>query len=149
MPTLAVIRSFLASGETLEFTVSGGSMGRTLPPGSLVRVAARPPRLGELVLYDYGLGAAVHRAVWRRRDRVYQMGDAQRGGTWLTPGQILGTVTDSRRPGEAWRKEGRLPRAWRLLRGWRRLALRRLRRGGGNPASAGNPDSTGTQGGTN
>ncbi len=127
MPSLAVIRTFLASGETLEFTVSGNSMGSMLPPGSLVRVTARPPRLGELVLYDYGQGAAVHRAVFRRRGRIYQMGDAERAGSWLTPEQLLGTALERRRPGAPWGRENLMTRGMQLLRSWRKLALRRWR----------------------
>lgn len=127
MPTLAVIRSFLAGGETLEFTVSGSSMGRTLPPGSLVRVTARRPRLGEWLLYDYGEGAAVHRAVFLRGGMIYQMGDAERAGTWLAPELVLGTAVAGRLPGGAWGAESRIAREFRLLGSWRKLALRRWR----------------------
>jgi len=134
MPSLAVIRSFLAGGETLEFTVSGGSMGAALPPGSLVRVTARPPRLGEWVLYDYGEGAAVHRMVFRRRGRVYQMGDAERAGSWLSPEQLLGTAVAGRRPGAPWETESLMARGFWLLSSWRKLALRRWR--GKSPPAA-------------
>ena len=127
MPSLAVIRTFLASGETLEFTVSGSSMGKTLPSGSLVRVTARRPRLGEWVLYDYGEGAAVHRAVFLRGGLIYQMGDAERAGSWLSPEQTLGTAVAGRRPGAPWGAETLMVRGFRLLQGWRKLALRRLR----------------------
>jgi hypothetical protein len=105
-------------------------MGATLPPGSLVRVTARPPRLGELVLYDYGQGAAVHRAVFRRRGLIYQMGDAERAGSWLAPEQLLGTALQRRRPGAPWGAESLLTRGIQLLRGWRKLAVRRWRGAG-------------------
>jgi hypothetical protein len=148
MPSLAVIRTFLASGETLEFTVSGSSMGKTLPPGSLVRVTARQPRLGEWVLYDSGGGAAIHRAVFLRGNLVYQMGDAERAGSWLSPQQTLGTAVAARRPDAPWGTESRMARGFQLLRSWRKLALRRLR--GKKPpedppaaAPADAPDSSG------
>lgn len=127
MPSLAVIRGFLADGVALELTVSGTSMGKTLPPGSLVRVTARRPRLGEWVLYDYGQGVAVHRAVFLRGGMIYQMGDAERAGTWLSPQQILGTAVAGRLPGGTWGAESRMARGFRLLSSWRKLTLRRWR----------------------
>jgi hypothetical protein len=142
MPSLDVIRTFLAGGETLEFTVSGDSMGSTLPPGSLVRVTLRAPRVGDLVLYDYGHGAAVHRAVFRRRDMIYQMGDAERAGSWLAPRQLLGTAIERRRPGSPWGRESLFTRSFQLLRSWRKLARRRWR--GARPPAP--PAATATEG---
>ncbi len=128
MPTLAQLREFLQDGEPLEFTVTGGSMGATLPPGSRVRVRAGPPRLGGLAFYDCGDGAAVHRIVWRRGPLRYQLGDAEPGGTWLPPEAILGAVVARRLPRGEWGREPLLARAAALLRAWKKLLRRRLAR---------------------
>lgn len=123
----AALREFLAAGEALEFTVSGGSMGTPLPAGAMVRVKGRLPRLGELALYDCGEGPAVHRIVWRRGALRYQIGDAERGGTWLTPEKILGTVETRRLPGETdWKNESAPLRLFRLLRALGKLFMRKL-----------------------
>jgi hypothetical protein len=127
----AALREFLAAGEALEFTVTGGSMGRALPAGSIVRVHGRPPRLGELALYDCGDGSAVHRIVWRRRELRYQIGDAEPGGTWLAPEKILGTVGARKLPGAPdWTRESRPLRLLRLLRALGKLLLRKFRGAG-------------------
>lgn len=124
----AALREFLAAGEALEFTVTGGSMGDALPAGTIVRVSGRLPGVGELALYDCGDGSAVHRIVWRRGDLRYQLGDAEAGGTWLTPEKILGTVSARKLPGEAdWKMEPAVQRVLRLLRALTKLVLRKLR----------------------
>ena len=126
----AALREFLAAGEALEFTVTGGSMGSALPAGTIVRVCGRLPRVGELALYDCGDGAAVHRIVWRRGELRYQLGDAETGGTWLAPEKILGTVGARKMPGEMnWKNESTAVRLVRLLRALGKLWLRRLRGG--------------------
>jgi len=124
----AALREFLAAGEALEFTVTGGSMGKALPAGTIVRVQGRPPRVGELALYDCGDGTAVHRIVWRRGESRYQLGDAEAGGTWLKPEKILGTVSERKLPGATdWAKESAPLRFVRLARAWTKLVLRKLR----------------------
>ena len=126
----AALREFLAAGEALEFTVTGGSMGSALPAGTIVRVHGRLPRVGELALYDCGDGSAVHRIVWRRGELRYQLGDAEAGGTWLTPEKILGTGGARKLPGEAhWSNESAPLRFFRLLRAWGKLLMRKLHSG--------------------
>lgn len=126
----AALREFLAAGEALEFTVTGGSMGSALPAGTIVRIEGRPPRVGELALYDCGDGSAVHRIVWRRGELRYQLGDAEAGGTWLAPEKILGTVEARKLPGEAhWANESTTLRLFRLLRGLGKLLMRKLHSG--------------------
>lgn len=129
MPTPAQLRAFLEGGETLEFTVTGVSMGSTLPPGTLVRVTGRAPRVGEWALYDCGDGAAVHRIVWARDGRMYQLGDAEPAGTWIGPAELLGTAEQRRLPGRAWAREPAAARALALLRAWGRLLARKIRGG--------------------
>jgi len=129
VPTPAQLRAFLQGGETLEFTVTGNSMGAALPPGTLVRVTGRAPRLGEWALYDCGDGAAVHRIVWVRGERRYQLGDAEPAGTWITPAELLGTAEQRQLPGRAWAREPVRARALALLRAWVKLLVRKVRGG--------------------
>jgi hypothetical protein len=98
---LAVAGRLRGPSRTLESTVQGTSMGRTLPPGSRIRIdlAERAAYdVGEVVAFLAGSQLIVHRVVARRRrgpgQYLLTLGDAA-----LVPdapvvhGHVLGTVT--------------------------------------------------------
>lgn len=65
---LAVASSLRGSGRVLESVVQGMSMGRTLAPGSTIRIelAERPSyRVGDVVAFLTGSRLIVHRLVYR------------------------------------------------------------------------------------
>jgi hypothetical protein len=94
-----VLRELLDGFGTVQLTVTGDCMEPRLPEGGTVRLvarAARPPRLGDVVLVRHPSGVRLHRLVWgpplaRRRWRT--KGD--RSLLWdpvVGPEDVLATV---------------------------------------------------------
>jgi hypothetical protein len=127
---LAVAAHLRGADRVLESTVEGMSMGRTLPPGSRIRIALAPPRayhVGEVIAFVAGGQVVVHRVVHRGRARGGRGYLLTRGDAPLAPDEpvaedaILGVVTGVDRDGQ-WVPPG--PRPWQTQRA--RLARRLL-----------------------
>jgi hypothetical protein len=104
----AVLRDSLDAFPYVRLRVSGDCMSPTLRPGDLVHVAgvaARAPRLRDVVLVWGPAGPLLHRLVWgpplaRGRWRT----KADRAPLWdaaVAPGQVLGTIIAVDREGSA------------------------------------------------
>jgi hypothetical protein len=66
---LGLVESYRARGRTSWLEATGGSMGRSIPPGSrlLVEFGSLPERRGEVVVFRRGDGLVAHRVVRRLR----------------------------------------------------------------------------------
>jgi hypothetical protein len=92
----ALVRGCLATFAEVRFAVTGGCMRPVLAPGDVVRLAARSPALGDVVLVRLADGLRLHRLV----------PGPPRGGSWtrtkadqapaydppFAAGALLGTV---------------------------------------------------------
>jgi hypothetical protein len=116
---VALLRTALAAGP-LELVAQGLSMRPALCPGDRVRLEARAPRRGEIVLAVAGKRLVLHR-VLRRRGQVWLLrGDARRWPDgWIQGGDILGVATARAGTGghaRGWRRlDGAMARAYGLL----------------------------------
>jgi hypothetical protein len=116
---VALLRTALAAGP-LELVAQGLSMRPALRPGDRVRLEARVPRRGEIVLAVAGRRLVLHR-VLRRRGEVWLLrGDARRcPDGWIPGSDILGVATAraataGRAPG--WKRlDGGMARAYGLF----------------------------------
>jgi signal peptidase I len=115
---LTVASRLRAPDRTIESTVLGMSMGRTIPAGSRIRIDLGPPRRyapGEVIAFVAGEHVVVHRVVRRARrgPREYML---TRGDAALAPDppigadRVLGAVTAIHQDGQ-WTSVAR--RAWR------------------------------------
>ena len=100
--TLAVADSLRGPGRCIESTVSGSSMGTSLPPGSRIRialVAPSPRAAGEDVAYLAGNQVVVHRVLHCGRAGAARKYLIAFGDATLVPdppvelGHVLGPVT--------------------------------------------------------
>lgn len=135
---LPLLRDTIVRDGEIRWHVEGASMLPTLPPGTEIVVVplARPPRLGEILLFMEGEHLVVHRLVRRLGDLLVTQGDGR-----LTPDrplrreQLVGRVVAANLgPQRHW--PGRLESLGRsywllryqLLRLQRRVARERRRR---------------------
>jgi len=125
--TQAVADSLRGPGRCLESTVSGFSMGASLPPGSRIRIALLPTsrhEAGELIAYLFGDHVIVHRVLHCGRAGAARDYLVARGDATLVPDppielkQVLGPVTGVWSAGGWVPPEGPSPRRLpaRLLR---------------------------------
>ena len=100
--TLAVADSLRGPGRCIESTVSGFSMGVSLPPGSRIRIALLPSSghaAGEVVAYLAGNQVIVHRVLHCGRAGAARNHLIARGDATLVPdppvefNHVLGPVT--------------------------------------------------------
>jgi hypothetical protein len=119
---LAVASRLRGPDRTLESTVEGMSMGRTLPPGSRIRIALADRQgydVGEVVAFLAGGQVVVHRVVHRGRAGRARGYVLTRGDAPLAPDapvaeeSILGPVTGVQRDGLWVPVDGR---PWQTLR---------------------------------
>lgn len=106
-------------GGEIESRVSGRSMGRTLPPGTEVRIRWAPGsacRDGDLIAFVAGRQLVTHRVVGRghsaaRRQFLITRGD----GTWLcdppVAEELVVGVVREWRDGARWRPAAEIPAA--------------------------------------
>ena len=128
-----LVRTALAAGP-LELVAQGLSMRPALRPGDRVRLEARLPRRGEIVLAIVGKRLVLHRVLRRRGEAWLLRGDARRcADGWISAGDILGVATARARTGEpapAWRRvDGGLARCYGLVAARLVLWARRVREG--------------------
>ena len=106
--TLAVADSLRGPGRCIESTVSGFSMGASLPPGSRIRIALDPSTgyaAGEVIAYLSGNQVIVHRVLHCGRAGAARQYLVARGDATLVPdppielGHVLGPVTGVWRAG--------------------------------------------------
>jgi hypothetical protein len=114
-----LLRTALATGP-LELVAQGLSMRPALRPGDRVRLEARGPRRGEIVLAVAGKRLVLHRVLRRRAGAWLLRGDARRGPDgWIPSDDILGVATarfatGGRAPG--WKRlDGGMARAYGLF----------------------------------
>lgn len=76
---LPLLRDTIVRDGEIRWLVEGTSMLPTLPPGTEILVAplARPPQLGEILLFMEGEHLVVHRMVRRLGDRLITQGDGR------------------------------------------------------------------------
>lgn len=100
--TLAVADSLRGPDRCIESTVSGFSMGASLPPGSRIRIALLPTSAhaaGEVIAYLAGDQVIVHRVLHCGRAGAARRHLIARGDATLVPdppielGHVLGPVT--------------------------------------------------------
>lgn len=131
---LAVASSLRGPGRTLDSTIEGGSMGRTLPPGARIRIALaeRPSyAAGEVVAFLAGSQVIVHRVIHRGQRGAAHGYLITQGDATLVPDppvnadHVLGAVIGIQREGRwtavdaLWRRTARA----RTVRSILRLAL--------------------------
>jgi len=130
-----LLRAALAAGP-LELVAKGLSMRPALQPGDRVRLEARIPRRGEIVLAVAREHLVLHRALRRRGKAWLLQGDARRRADgWIGEHDILGVATARARAGGGvprWsRLDGGSARAYGLigarLFAWARRTRERLR----------------------
>jgi len=95
MAKRVVEESWRNGGECIRLEVSGGSMGRTIPPGSTVVVRfGRRPRVkrGCLIYFRRGERRIVHRLVLNLGLLFVEKGDAIYGIGLCMRSQVLGVV---------------------------------------------------------
>jgi hypothetical protein len=117
--TLAVADSLRAPGRSIESTVSGFSMGASLPPGSRIRIALLPDATyaaGDVVAYVAAQQVIVHRVLHCGRFGAARKHLIARGDATLVPDppiafdHVLGPVTgvwqagEWKAPAAAWRR---------------------------------------------
>lgn len=130
---IEALRTALAAGP-LELVAQGFSMQPALRPGDRVRLLARLPRRGEIVLAVAGKRLVLHRVLRRRGDTWFLRGDARRHADgWISPTDILGVATARARTGEragGWRRlDAPGARAYGLLIARVLVWARRMREG--------------------
>jgi len=117
---LSVGSTLRAPGRSVESTVIGGSMGRTIPAGTRIRIELSSPRAyrpGEVIAFVSDQHLIVHRVVRaprrRPRGRVLTRGDASLIADPPVPAdRVLGPVTAMQSGGQ-WTSVGSHPaRAW-------------------------------------
>jgi signal peptidase I len=117
---LSVASSLRAPGRTVESTVLGGSMGRTIPAGTRIRIELSEPRSydpGDVVAFVSDQHLIVHRVIRAAgrppRGYVFTRGDASLISDPPVPdARVLGAVTAMQREGQ-WTSVGAQPvRAW-------------------------------------
>ncbi len=105
---LAVASSLRGPDRALESTVEGMSMGRTIPPGSRIRIELVDRHgydVGEVIAFLAGNQVVVHRVVHRGRGGAARGYVVTRGDAPLAPdppvdqGVILGAVAGIQRDG--------------------------------------------------
>jgi hypothetical protein len=110
--TLAVADSLRGPDHCIDSTVSGFSMGASLPPGSRIRIALHPPTghaAGEVIAYLAGNQVIVHRVLHCGRAGAARRFLIARGDATLVPDppielrHVLGPVTG------VWRAGGWVP----------------------------------------
>ena len=72
-----------------------GSMSPSLPPGCTLVIDAREPERfspGEVIVLARDGHLVAHRVLWRVRDRVLEMGDANARGAWRPAAEVVGLV---------------------------------------------------------
>jgi hypothetical protein len=115
---LVVASRLRGPSRSIESTIDGNSMGRTLPPGSRIRielVEQRSVELGEVVAFLARGKVVVHRIVHKGRRGAARGRLVTRGDAALIPdpavevGSILGTVTAVDQSG-SWVPPGERPR---------------------------------------
>jgi hypothetical protein len=112
---LELLRTALASGP-LELVAHGLSMRPALRPGDRVRLEARVPRRGEIVLAVAGNRLVLHRALRRRGGAWLLQGDARRRPDgWISGSDVLAVATARAATG------GRTP-VWKRVDGGRARA---------------------------
>lgn len=104
---IAAARAYQRAGGLIESTVTGRSMGTTLPDGARIRIEARPglaPAENTVVaLLGGATGVVTHRVVAVHRDWLVTRGDALLFCDPPTPlARLLGEVREARTAGE-WR----------------------------------------------
>ena len=117
---LVVASGLRGPHRSIESTIEGNSMGRTLPPGSRIRIelAERPSyELGEVVAFLARGKVVVHRVVYKGRRGAARGRLLTRGDAALIPdpavdvGSVLGAVTAIDRDGDWVLPDGRLRRS--------------------------------------
>jgi len=130
-----LLRTALAAGP-LELVAQGLSMRPALRPGDRVRLEARLPRRGEIVLAVAGKRLVLHRVLRRRGEAWLLRGDARRcADGWISASDILGVATVRARTGGrelGWRRlDGGSARAYGIIIArflvWARRVRERLR----------------------
>lgn len=93
---LTVVRGVLGSGRRLRFRARGASMRPQIADGSVLEVAPlsdRPPRLGDILLYEMeGPRLVAHRVVGRKQGDLLLRGDSAERLDRAPPSAILGRV---------------------------------------------------------
>jgi len=126
LPPIPVLRE---TRWTFDLPITGHSMEPLLRAGDAVTVACCPVeevRPGDLICFRRAGDMVLHRLVEMRTDRWYEKGDAEEGGQWIRPDDVLGKASlINGRPLDAARQVSAL----RLARFERRLrnALPRIR----------------------
>jgi len=128
-----LLRSALAVGP-LELVAKGLSMRPALRPGDRVRLEARAPRRGEIVLAVAGDHLVLHRALRHRGKAWLVRGDARRRADgWIGEHEILGVATARARARgrvSGWsRLDGGSARAYGLVLARLLTWVRRMREG--------------------
>jgi len=105
----AAIELLVRDGRTFEVRLTGTSMGRTIPDGSLVRVepvAFHDVRRGDVIAFRDGDRVVAHRARFRARGHVIALGDGYALPDLPIPAAaILGRIT-AWNDGSEWRAIG-------------------------------------------
>ncbi|HKE10911.1 MAG TPA: S24/S26 family peptidase [Myxococcota bacterium] len=116
---VALLRTALAAGP-LELVAHGVSMRPALRPGDRVRLEARAPRRGEIVLAVAGRRLVLHRVLRRRGEKWLLRGDARRcPDGWIPGDDVLGVATARATTGgraQGWKRlDGGMARAYGLF----------------------------------
>jgi hypothetical protein len=102
---VTVISGSIPPGEGVLLPVLSGSMGPRIVAGCSLRVIAVPPegtRTGDIVIFRDVNGLTAHRQIiaisLNHRGILYQKGDMNLHGSWISIHRILGVAAEARDP---------------------------------------------------
>lgn len=94
-----LINGALRPNEIVELPVLSGSMMPILQPGKHIKIKYMPPyeiKTGDIIIFKDNNLLTAHRALMKisiaNKVFIYQKGDTNRFGSWITGEKIIGTV---------------------------------------------------------